>query len=46
MVELTSSFENISQQVTPSLVYGAMKDSFQELYGDFGIAHLGTFGGI
>ena len=47
VLDLFSPVESSSgQEITGRLIYEAIRGSFQDLYGDFGIAQLGTFGGM
>ena len=47
VLDLFSPVESSSgQEITGRLIHEAIRGSFQDLYGDFGIAQLGTFGGM
>jgi len=44
VLDLLSPVDNCSQKLTGSLICASIRRSYQDLYGEFGIAYLGTFG--
>ena len=46
MLDLLSPVDNCSQKLSGSLICASIRRSYQDLYGEFGIAYLGTFGGM
>ena len=45
MIEVVGPREDSNESITGLSIYEALKNVYHDLYGDFGLAALGTFGG-
>ena len=45
MIEVLGPGKDSNESITGLSIYEALKNVYHDLYGDFGLAALGTFGG-